>query len=110
MLVDALGRVIFANQTAEKVICAGGGLSVGHDGLRAGTPDETRRLREAISNCAGAGGELGGAGGHLRLSRERRTPLTVLVVPYRTRIDWIDVLRPTAMLFIDDPEQSAVVR
>jgi len=110
LLVDALARVIFANQTAEGVLRTGSGLSLGHDGLRAGTLGETRRLRQIIANCAAPGHELGGAGERLRLSREHRAPLTVLVVPHRTRVTWIDVLRPTALLFITDPQQAAMVR
>jgi DNA-binding CsgD family transcriptional regulator len=109
LLTDALARVIFANQAAERVLGAGGGVFLGHDGLRAETPGETRRLRQLISDCARPEEEFGG-GGRLRLSRGHRAPLTVLVVPHRIRIDWIDVLRPTAILFITDPEQPAVVR
>jgi DNA-binding CsgD family transcriptional regulator/PAS domain-containing protein len=109
LLADALARVIFVNQAAERVIGADGGLSVEHDGLRAETHGETRQLRQLIGDCARPRDELDGAGGRLRLSREHRTPLTVLVVPHLTGISWIDVLRPTAILFITDPEQTAEV-
>ena len=34
----------------------------------------------------------------------------MLVIPHRTRVTWIDVLRPTAILFITETEQAAVVR
>jgi len=34
----------------------------------------------------------------------------VLVVPHRSGIHWIDALRPTAILFMTDPEQAAEVR
>jgi DNA-binding CsgD family transcriptional regulator/PAS domain-containing protein len=108
LLVDALARVIFANQTAERMLRAGGGLSLGHDGLRAETHGETRRLRQIIGECAGPGEEFGGSGGRLRLSREHRAPLTVLVVPHRTRVNWIDFLRPTVILFVTDPEATVV--
>jgi DNA-binding CsgD family transcriptional regulator len=108
LLVDALARVIFANRAAEKVL--GGGLSLGHDGLRGETLGETRLLRQAIANCAGPRSQLDGTGRRLRLSRGHRTPLTVLVVPHRSGIHWIDALRPTAILFMTDPEQAAEVR
>ena len=110
LLADALARVIFANKAAGKLLRAGGGLSLGHDGLRAETLGETRLLRQAIANCTDPRSELDGTGGRLRLSRAHRTPLTVLVVPHRTGIQWIDILRPTAILFITDPEQTALVR
>src|SRR6202030_4142605 len=110
LLVDAGAWVIFANRAAERMLRAGGGLFLGHDGLRAETFAETRLLRQTIAECAEPRDELGDAGGHLRLSRENRAPLTVLVIPHRARFAWIDVVRPRAILFITDPEETAVVR
>ncbi len=60
-----------------------------------------------IGDCAAPRDELGGAGGRLRLSREN---LTVLVVPHRARMAWIDVARPRAILCITDPEEADTVR
>jgi DNA-binding CsgD family transcriptional regulator len=110
LLVDAGARVVFANSAAERTLRANAGLFLGHDGLRAGTPAETRLLCQTIANCAEPRDELGGAGGRLRLSREHRGPLSVLVIPHRARLSWIDFLRPRAILFITDPEEAAVVR
>ncbi len=109
LLVDADARVIFANSAAERMLRAGGGLVLGRDGLRAGTPAETRLLRQTIANCAEPRDELGGAGRRLRLSREHQAPVTALVAPHRARLTWIDIVRPRAILFISDPEQSAAV-
>jgi DNA-binding CsgD family transcriptional regulator len=89
---------------------AGDCLFVGRDGLRAQIPDETRRLRQTIADCAEPREELGGAGGRLRLSRRDRASLTVLVVPHRSRFTWIDVAWPRAILFIADPEEAAAMR
>jgi DNA-binding CsgD family transcriptional regulator len=89
---------------------AGRGLILGRDGLRAKIPGETRRLRRIVGGCAEPRPGFGGAGGHLRLSREHRLPLTVLVAPHRSRFGCIDVVRPRAMLFITDPEANAPVR
>jgi DNA-binding CsgD family transcriptional regulator len=110
LLVDAGARVIFANAAAERMLRATGGVFVARDGLRAETLGETRQLRRIIANCAEPRHELGGAGGRLRLSRADRAPLTVLVIPYRTRLAWIDVARPRSILFITDPEDAAIVR
>ncbi len=106
LLVDARARVIFANQFAERMLDAGGGLSLDRDGLKAETPEDTRQLRKTIANCATAADEFGGAGGRLRLSRNERAPLTMLVIPQRTRVTWVDVLRPTAILLVTDPEEA----
>jgi DNA-binding CsgD family transcriptional regulator len=110
ILVDAEARVIFANRVAEAMLRAGRGLFLRRDGLGAEIPGETRRLRRIIAECAEPRPGLGGARGHLRLSREHRLPLTVLVAPHRSRFGWIDVVRPRAMLFITDPEANAAVR
>jgi len=110
LLVDAGARVIFANNAAERMLLAGGGLFLGRDAVRAETSGETRLLRRLIADCAEPKDELGGAGGRLRLSREDRAPLTVLVIPQRARRTWIDVFRPRAILFITDPEEAALVR
>ena len=110
LLVDAGAEVIFANQVAARLLGAGNGLSLGRDGLRAETTEDTRRLRQTIADCAEPAGELGGAGGRLQLSRRDRRPLTMLVIPHRTQLTWIDILRPTAILFITEAEQAAVLR
>jgi DNA-binding CsgD family transcriptional regulator len=110
MLVDAGARVIFANQAAARMLGAGNGLSLDRDGLKAETTEDTRRLRRTIADCAEPANELGGEGGRFRLSRRDRGPLTMLVIPHRTQVTWIDILRPTAILFIAEAEQAAVLR
>jgi DNA-binding CsgD family transcriptional regulator/PAS domain-containing protein len=110
LLVDADARIIFANRAAEEMLRAGRGLSVGCNGLRAEIPAETRRLRRLIADCGEPRRELGGAGGCLRISRGRNVPLTVLVAPHRAKLTWIDIMRPRAILFITDPQATAVVR
>ena len=110
LLVDAGARVIFANQAAARMLGAGNGLSLDRDSLKAETTEDTRRLRQTIADCAQPANELGGAGGRFRLSRRDRGPLTMLVIPHRTQVTWIDILRPTAILFITEAEQAAVRR
>ena len=110
LLVDAAARVIFANSAAEIMLRAGAGVFLGRDGLRTETPGATAVLRRMIADCAEPRDELGGAGGRIRLSRENRAPLNVLVIPHRARFAWIDVARPRAILFITDPEEAPTLR
>ena len=35
--------------------------------------------------------------------------MTVLVIPHRARMAWIDVVRPRAILFITDPEEATII-
>jgi DNA-binding CsgD family transcriptional regulator/PAS domain-containing protein len=109
ILVDGEARMIFANHAAEGILRTGRGMFHGRDGPRAEIPDETRRLRRIIAECAEPRRELGAAGGRLRLSREQGLPLIVFVAPHRAGFGWIDVVRPRAMLFIGDPEATAGV-
>lgn len=109
LLVDARAGIMFANQAAERMLEAGCGLSLDRDGLKAETPNATRLMRQTIADCAMSANEIGSAGGRLRLARPRRAPLTMLVIPHRTRTTWIDVLRPAAILFVTDPEQTVAV-
>jgi DNA-binding CsgD family transcriptional regulator len=110
LLVDAEARVIFANRAAEGILRTRRGLFPGRDGLRAEIPAETRRLRLTIADCAEPRGQLGGAGGRLRLSREHSLPLTVVVAPHRAGFTWVDVARPRVILFITDPETRIPAR
>jgi DNA-binding CsgD family transcriptional regulator len=110
LLVDAQSGVLFANPAGEKLFRARAGLFFGPDGLRAESAGETRRLRKTIVDCAEPSGEIGGKGGRLRISREDRSPLIVLVIPQRSRLGWIDVVRPRAVLFITEPEQTTAAQ
>ena len=110
LLVNAGAEVIYANRAAARLLGAGDGLSLDRYGLQAETTEDTRRLRQTIADCAEPASELGGAGGRLKLSRRDRGPLTMLVIPHRTQVTWIDILRPTAILFITEAEQAAVLR
>jgi DNA-binding CsgD family transcriptional regulator len=110
LLVDAGARVLFANPAAEQLLRARTGLLLGPEGLRAENSGETRRLRKTIADCADPSGEIGGAGSRFRLSRGDRAPLIVLVIPQRSRLGWVDVVRPRAILFITDPEQTTAPR
>jgi DNA-binding CsgD family transcriptional regulator len=106
LLVDAGARVLFANRAAEAMFHAGAGLSIDLNGLRTEAAVDTDLLRQCIAACAGRQTELGGTGGRMRLSREHRAPLTVLVIPHRTQLTWLDIVRPAAILFITDPERD----
>ena len=64
-------------------------------------------LRRTIAHCAKPGGTFRRAGGCLRVSRENRTPLSVLVVPHCSGCSWVDVVRPRSIVFVSDPEEGA---
>jgi PAS domain-containing protein len=90
LLVDAAGKVRFANRAAEGMLADGAGLRVAGGVVQAARTDETCMLRKAIASSvdtAAHGAET--AMGPVRLSRgDGRRPLRVLVIPLRPQAPW----------------------
>lgn len=101
-LVDASGRLLYANRTAENILGDGVGLRNAGGGLRADAANEMAALRRLIAGCA-----TGTAGGSLRVSRGKERPaLFVLVAPMPPSAVWAAGLRPAAILVIADPGRA----
>ena len=104
IVVDAGGRVVFANQLAECLLAAGNGLTVRQTRLTTRDPKQEASLRQAI-----AGATLIAMGGMappsdvVRVRRAQKRPLSILVAPFRRDV-------PTgggddlAIIFVNDPE------
>jgi DNA-binding CsgD family transcriptional regulator len=107
MLVDAEGRVGFANRYAERIFVSQDGLRLTPGGLKADLPDQTRRLRDLIAKAASAGaGNPAHSGGALTLERASgRRSLGVFVAPSVSVKMGIGA-RPAAVVFVTDPEQD----
>jgi DNA-binding CsgD family transcriptional regulator len=110
LLLDAAGRVMFANRTAEQVLGAHDGLSVHRKELFGARVGETTALRTAITGViATSGGEGTGAGALLLIERPSGRPsLRVLVTPVARRELLLGSPGAAACVFITDPERSAV--
>jgi DNA-binding CsgD family transcriptional regulator len=101
MLVNAEGRVLFANRLAEVMIALDDGLTVVAQVVRAATPADTQRFHALV-----AGAAKGAAGGTIRLARPSLAePLLVLVAPASSRHPWPSEVKPAALVFITDPER-----
>jgi DNA-binding CsgD family transcriptional regulator len=110
LLVDAAARVIFANRAAEAIFAEGDGLRSDAIGLRAATPAVTATLRKLIAECTG-GDDLKGSGGPIALPRvSGRRPFSSLVIPLRATTGWLHFSRPTAIIFVTDPERQHAIR
>ena len=105
ILVDATGRPLRLNRTAEAILAGGDGLQVRRDGLAAARTDETRALQRLIAVAAATGSGRGLApGGALALSRPSgRLPLSVLVAPCRSETLAHGRDRPACVVFVSDP-------
>jgi DNA-binding CsgD family transcriptional regulator len=112
ILIDAAGRILFANPAAESVLAANDGLSAGKEGLRAVDRDAGRVLGQLIMSCVYSTLVNGGPGGSVVVPRGTgRAPLHVLVAPARSEtggseMAWLGASRPAAILVISDPDRE----
>ena len=85
ILVDASGRVMFANRTAEEILRARDGLSVHNRELFGARAQDTNGLRTLIADAvATSTGDGIGAGGMVMLGRPSgRAALRILVTPWQ---------------------------
>lgn len=111
ILVDARGKVLFLNRSAEAVIAAADGLTVREGMLLAATSEDTRALGRLVSEAAATGSGAGTSpGGAMALSRpSMSTPLPVLVAPLRGQWTLLAERRAAAAVFVTDPERCATV-
>ena len=106
LLVDAAGRVVAANRTAEEILATGDGLRAGGDGLRAAVPAETAALQRLIAQTGAGPSRVDPNGGVLNLTRPSRArPLNLLVAPLRGRLLAHEAPRAAVVVFVTDPER-----
>jgi DNA-binding CsgD family transcriptional regulator len=111
ILVDAGGKVLFLNRSAEAVVAAADGLTVRDGMLSAARPAETRALGRLVAEAAATGAGAGlSSGGAMALSRPSMSgPLPVLVAPLRGQQPLLADRRPAAAVFVTDPGRCASV-
>ena len=107
MLVTAAGHPRLANRAARDLLNKRDGLWVGPSGLQAERPTETRALlnlvRQAIDDT------YDGAPQESPVTIQRKhaaTSLVVRVTPGPSLASWPGTDMPTALLTVQDPEQS----
>jgi DNA-binding CsgD family transcriptional regulator len=111
LLLSAAGHVIHANSEAERMLAARDGLSVDHGNLHAAFPDDTRRLKQMLSEAdrAARGASLQPRQ-TLRLPRaDRRADLVIRVLPVAPVVasSFGAGELATIALFIHDPDRGA---
>jgi DNA-binding CsgD family transcriptional regulator len=107
ILLDANGHHILVNRSAQAILDQRDGLSLSHDGLRAGRPHLTAQLRALISASSQAGSGHGlGAGGALSLPRASgKRALSVLVTPLSVGRYVLGRRVAAVAVFVTDPEE-----
>ena len=111
LLADELGKVYFANRSAEQIVEDGTGLRIVNGTLHAAGNDEDSTLQKALAACvATATAGAAPASRRIRMSRPGRRPLSVLMIPLRPQAPWARLYRPSVILFISDPERKVPLR
>jgi DNA-binding CsgD family transcriptional regulator len=96
LLVNARGRVLFANRAAEAIFALRDGLTLVREGLRAALPADTARLQTLIAETL-----RGSAGGTMRVMRPSLAePFLLLVAPAWGNRHWSIDPMPGAIVFI----------
>ena len=110
LLVDASGRIVFANRTAEEILRERDGLSVHNRELFGARAQDTNALRTLIAEAIGtSNGEGIGAGGMAMLGRPSgRAALRILVTPLARRQILIGPAGVAACIFVTDPARFPV--
>lgn len=107
ILVDAAGRVVFANRAAESLMAAGGGLRLSAGNLRARSAADTAKLHARIAACDAQAGAVEGDSSLLLPRGPDRAPITVSVLPLRGDASpFLLAPRPVAVIFAADPERA----
>lgn len=117
ILLDGSGSPVLTNARARALLAVRDGLRVDADGLAGTSPDATRLLRQVLATV-GVGPASAGRfptrsedHGHLALPRRQsRLPLLLRVLRLSSNAPSAgDRSRPRAVLFLRDPEKSAVL-
>jgi len=107
IIVDDKCGIMFANRAAGELLAEGDGLRCEPDGIAAATAAGTAALRRLLSGTTDRGTPPI-AGGCCKLPRHgARAPLSLLAVPVRAEVAWIAPRRPSAVLFVTDPDRAA---
>jgi DNA-binding CsgD family transcriptional regulator len=106
VLVDKQGGRLAANRCAQEILLAGDGLTMQGNTLRAALSHETARLDHLLRRSLnGAGDPAFDAAGAISITRSSGAhPLSVRVVPLRTKPDALTDAAPAAAIFISDPD------
>lgn len=107
ILVDAAGRVVFANTAAEAILSAGDGLTVDACRLTALRASDTVSLRGLIAAAARTtGGQSVHPGGVMALARPNHArPLSVMVAPVFGAASYAGRDQVAAAVFVSNPDQ-----
>lgn len=107
IVTDSRGRVLHMNRRAEAFLNSRQGLSISPEGLSAGAPRQTTRLREFIARTANTvTADANYPGGIFRLERAGREPLKLQITPLAVSSQARTERRPAVAIFVPDTAET----
>ena len=104
MVVDAAGRLLFANTVAERLLQKGQGITVSHGHLRAQVTDRNLVLQHTIQEAVAGFSGRSSHTGMLVMPRRDALPLSLLVCPAPGDRLGNDRLKAAAIIFVNNPD------
>lgn len=104
MIVDAAGRLFFANGVAETLLQKGQGIAISHGLLRAQFSERNIALQQAIRTAIAGFSGGSSVAGILTMPRREGLPLSLLVCPAPADRLGQDRLKAMAIIFVNNPD------
>jgi DNA-binding CsgD family transcriptional regulator len=109
IITDPQGKPLLVNRAAGEIIAERDGLNIYSAKLAAARPCDTAAIRRLIAAASDTVDDKDSPG-IMSLSRpSMRRPLAIAVSSLRTSRTWLAESRPSAIVFIRDPERAATV-
>jgi len=106
LLLDGDCRVLFANRVADAILKRGDGLTHHRGRLRASHPAGSEEIEKTVRAAAATGTRRGAdPGGIVVLRRKNGKPMTALVCPRRSEIDF-GYHNASVMMFVSNPDAN----
>lgn len=111
ILVDAEGKILFANQVAEELLALNEVLCLKEGRLHLSAPEPDAALHFTLGTCAAATIAFFRTKQMIEVAREDRTPLQLSVTPFpndslNTSLPAVGDSCPAAIILIADPEKE----
>lgn len=104
VLLDRLGRMVFANRRAQAIHAQSDGIKLSPGGVLLGARAENSRLQSLIAGTLGPG-RSASPEASMRISRPSgKRPYALFVLPFFKRLPVLAISAPVLCLVISDPE------
>lgn len=109
VLLDRVGRIVFANRRAQAIDADADGLKLSAGGVVLGARAENRRLQSLLLAGTLGAGRSASLESAMRVSRPSgKRPYALFILPFSKRLPVLAISAPVLCVVISDPEEIAV--